>query len=42
MDATALIQNLHLQAHPKGGYYRETFRSEQNIEFIGALIICNK
>lgn len=35
MDATALIQNLHLQPHPEGGYYRETFRSEQNIEVNG-------
>jgi len=35
MDATALIQKLHLQPHPEGGYYRETFRSEQNIEING-------
>lgn len=31
MDASALIQKLQLKAHPEGGYYRETFRSEQTI-----------
>ncbi len=31
MDANALIQELQLKAHPEGGYYRETFRSEQKI-----------
>ncbi len=31
MDASALIQELQLKEHPEGGYYRETFRSEQEI-----------
>lgn len=26
-DAQTLIRTLHLQSHPEGGYYRETYRS---------------
>jgi len=29
---SALIERLHLVAHPEGGYYRETFRSERIVE----------
>ncbi len=29
MNAKYLIEKLQLQPHPEGGYYRETFRSEQ-------------
>lgn len=31
MNANYLIQKLQLQAHPEGGFYRETYRSEQNM-----------
>ena len=31
MNAKYLIQKLNLQAHPEGGFYRETFRSEQKM-----------
>lgn len=30
-DARALIAELHLAAHPEGGYFRETFRSAQTV-----------
>lgn len=29
MDSKKLIQQLQLKPHPEGGYYRETYRSEQ-------------
>lgn len=31
-DAATLIETLGLRTHPEGGYYRETFRSEQLVE----------
>lgn len=31
MDAQTLIQQLNLIPHPEGGYYRETYRSQQKI-----------
>ncbi len=31
MDVKTLIKQLNLIRHPEGGYYRETFRSTQNI-----------
>lgn len=31
MNASYLIQKLQLQAHPEGGFYKETFRSEESI-----------
>lgn len=34
MNAKYLIEKLHLQAHPEGGFYRETFRSEQKMTTI--------
>ena len=34
MTAKYLIEKLHLQAHPEGGFYRETFRSEQEMTTI--------
>lgn len=33
----ALVQNLDLQPHPEGGYYRETFRSDQQVPFKGGM-----
>ncbi len=30
-DARAWIERLHLQKHPEGGYFRETYRSEEAI-----------
>ena len=30
-DATFYIQHLNLKPHPEGGYYKETYRSKQNI-----------
>jgi uncharacterized protein len=29
------IQHLNLTAHPEGGFYRETYRSEENIQICG-------
>jgi uncharacterized protein len=34
MKANYLIQKLQLQPHPEGGFYRETFRSEQKMTTI--------
>jgi uncharacterized protein len=31
MDAFNFIKNLHLQPHPEGGYFKETYRSNENI-----------
>jgi len=31
MNATYFIQHLHLQPHPEGGYYRETYRAGETI-----------
>ncbi len=31
MNAKDLIQNLQLQPHPEGGYYKETYRSGQTV-----------
>ncbi len=31
MNASKIIDKLNLQAHPEGGYYRETYRSEASI-----------
>jgi len=31
MTAKDIIQNLNLRAHPEGGYYAETYRSEETI-----------
>jgi uncharacterized protein len=31
MNASYLIQKLQLQAHPEGGFYKETYRSEELI-----------
>lgn len=30
-DARALIDSLHLQPHPEGGYYRQTYRSSERV-----------
>lgn len=32
MNAKTLIEQLKLTPHPEGGYYRETYRSQQKIE----------
>lgn len=32
MDASKLIQELNLQPHPEGGYYKETYRGEHRIK----------
>ncbi len=32
IDSKFLIEKLDLRAHPEGGYFRETFRSEEGIE----------
>ncbi|MBV6274128.1 cupin domain-containing protein [Alcaligenaceae bacterium CGII-47] len=32
-----LVEHLNLQPHPEGGYYRETFRSDQQIPFNGGM-----
>jgi predicted cupin superfamily sugar epimerase len=34
MNAKYLIEKLRLQTHPEGGFYRETFRSEQKMTTI--------
>ena len=34
--AQSFIQALKLQAHPEGGYYRETYRSDGQIDVPGA------
>ena len=31
MNAQELISNLNLQPHPEGGFYKETYRSEQSL-----------
>lgn len=31
LDAEYYIENLNLQKHPEGGYFRETYRSEEKI-----------
>jgi uncharacterized protein len=31
MDAFYFINNLHLQPHPEGGYFRETYRSGEGV-----------
>jgi predicted cupin superfamily sugar epimerase len=31
MDSKEIIQNLQLQPHPEGGFYRETYRSGQTL-----------
>lgn len=31
MDSKYLIKTLNLQAHPEGGFYRETYRSKESI-----------
>lgn len=31
MNATYYIQHLHLQPHPEGGFFRETYRAEESI-----------
>ncbi|HOX82486.1 MAG TPA: cupin domain-containing protein [Chryseolinea sp.] len=31
MNSTTLIQKLQLQPHPEGGFYRETYRSNQSM-----------
>jgi predicted cupin superfamily sugar epimerase len=31
MDAGFYIKNLHLQPHPEGGYFRETYRAAESI-----------
>ena len=35
MTADDLIKKLNLLPHPEGGYYRETYRSEQSVSFNG-------
>jgi predicted cupin superfamily sugar epimerase len=35
-DAFSWIHQLNLQPHPEGGYYKEVFRSEQNINRAGS------
>ncbi|MEN6363338.1 MAG: cupin domain-containing protein [Bacteroidales bacterium] len=35
MDSLTLIRNLHLQPHPEGGFYRETYRSGQLVSING-------
>lgn len=32
-----LVRDLSLQPHPEGGYYRETFRSDQQVPFTGGM-----
>jgi hypothetical protein len=32
-DAQRLIATLKLKPHPEGGYYRETYRSDQRVEY---------
>jgi len=32
MNASKLIQELNLQPHPEGGYYKETYRGEPRIK----------
>ena len=36
LDAKALITRLHLQPHPEGGYFRETYRADQRVSRDGA------
>lgn len=31
IDSHALIARLHLQPHPEGGYFRETYRADQRV-----------
>lgn len=38
-DAGYYISSLELQPHPEGGYYKEVFRSQQNIIREGAAVI---
>ena len=32
LNAKALIEQLKLQPHPEGGYYRETYRASQIVD----------
>ena len=34
MSAQEIIEKLQLKSHPEGGYYKETYRSEQKIELV--------
>jgi predicted cupin superfamily sugar epimerase len=38
MDARNLIQKLQLQPHPEGGFYKETYRSEEKMTTTGGLV----
>jgi hypothetical protein len=35
MNAKQYIDQLHMLPHPEGGYYKESFRSNKSIQFIG-------
>jgi predicted cupin superfamily sugar epimerase len=35
MEASDWIAQLHLQPHPEGGYYKETYRSKEESDFTG-------
>ncbi|NVO02553.1 MAG: cupin domain-containing protein [Bacteroidetes bacterium] len=34
MNSQEIIEKLQLKSHPEGGYYKETYRSEQRIELL--------
>jgi predicted cupin superfamily sugar epimerase len=36
-NAAYYIQSLNLSPHPEGGYYKETFRSEQQVNRVGVV-----